>query len=137
MYIFFTSNLSFENKISLPPSQSRSCLKLLTLNFFLVGDGQLEITEKHEAEQFLRVFEHVKSLSDTSVGDTTAEESRLSKRLSELMPKEYNPGFAFVVVQKRINTRVLAVNRRGPKVRIHTGAENLKDKYKIDRIFKD
>merc|ERR1711981_859880 len=71
--------------------------------------------EKHEAEQFLRVFEHVKSLSDTSVGDTTAEESRLSKRLSELMPKEYNPGFAFVVVQKRINTRVLAINRRGPK----------------------
>ena len=94
----------------------------------------MEITEKHEAEQFLRVFEHVKSLSDTTVGDTTAEESRLSKRLSELMPKEYNPGFAFVVVQKRINTRVLAVNRRGPKVRIINEAEkilmkNLKERY--------
>ena len=85
----------------------------------------MEITEKHEAEQFLRVFEHVKSLSDTTVGDTTAEESRLSKRLSELMPKEYNPGFAFVVVQKRINTRVLAVNRRGPKVRIINEAEKI------------
>ena len=80
----------------------------------------MEVTEKQEASMFLRVFEHVRagsgSSGDSTAGSTDAETSRLTARLSELMPKDYNPGFAFVVVQKRINTRIVAVNFRGNKV---------------------
>ena len=86
--------------------------------FFLpVGDGQLETTEKHEAEQFKRVFEHVRSSGESTLASAGDVESRLSSRLSELMPADYNPGFAFVVVQKRINTRIVTVNKRMPRVR--------------------
>ena len=68
-----------------------------------VGDGQLETTEKHEAEQFLRVFKHVKNGQDT----LATEVSKMQSRLSEMLPENYCPGFVFVVVQKRINTRLL------------------------------
>ena len=85
-----------------------------------VGDGQLEPTEKHEAEQFRRVFENLKRSRSSSGESTLASaseiESKLSNRLSELMPADYNPGFAFVVVQKRINTRIVTVNKRMPRV---------------------
>jgi len=57
-----------------------------------VGDGQLEVTEKHEAEQFIRTFRHVNGDN----GDT----------LNDKLPEDYNPGFTFCVVQKRINTRI-------------------------------
>merc|ERR1719412_2618667 len=59
-----------------------------------VGDGQLEVTEKQEASMFLRVFEHVRagsgSSGDSTAGSTTtdADTSRLTARLSELMPKD-------------------------------------------------
>ena len=99
----------------------------------------MEVTEKQEASMFLRVFEHVRAGSgsngDSTAGSATtdAETSRLTARLSELMPKDYNPGFAFVVVQKRINTRIVAVNIRGNKVckifvclLLHSGPENFK-----------
>ncbi len=66
-----------------------------------VGDGQLEATEKHECEQFLRVFSQVRN------GDQTSEVSKLQSKLSEMLPEGYNPGFVFIVVQKRINTRIL------------------------------
>jgi len=56
-----------------------------------VGDGQLEVTEKHEAEQFIRTFRHVNGDGDT---------------LNDKLPEDYNPGFTFCVVQKRINTRI-------------------------------
>jgi len=56
-----------------------------------VGDGQLEVTEKHEAEQFIRTFRHVNGDGDT---------------LNDKLPGDYNPGFTFCVVQKRINTRI-------------------------------
>lgn len=65
-----------------------------------VGDGQLEVAEKHEAEQFIRTFRHVNG----NGGDT---------KLDEMLPEDYNPGFTFVVVQKRINTRIYL--QTGPK----------------------
>ena len=68
-----------------------------------VGDGQLETTEKHEAEQFKRVFEHVRSSGESTLASAGDVESRLSSRLSELMHADYNPGFAFVVLQKTKN----------------------------------
>ena len=36
-----------------------------------------------------------------------------AKRLATVMPKKYAPNFTFVVVQKRINTRIFAV-KAGP-----------------------
>ena len=77
-----------------------------------VGDGQLEATEKHEAEQFLRVLNGVNAGNDP-------EASKAQTRLTEMLPQEYNPGFGFVIVQKRINTRILSAARRGPKVRFY------------------
>merc|ERR1719420_26770 len=74
-----------------------------------VGDGQLEATEKHEADQFQRVFTQIKNDN----GNT--ELSKLHSKLSERLPTEYNPSFVFVVVQKRINTRILGAVRKGPK----------------------
>lgn len=62
-----------------------------------VGDGQLEVAEKHEAEQFIRTFRHVNG--GNGGGGNEA-------KLDEMLPDDYNPGFSFVVVQKRINTRI-------------------------------
>lgn len=76
-----------------------------------VGDGQLEATEKHEAAQFLQVFNKLKN-GDQS---TQTEASKLHSKISEMMPETYSPGFVFVVVQKRINTRLLGAVRKGPK----------------------
>ena len=73
-----------------------------------VGDGQLEATEKHEAEQFQRVF-----LNGNGHNGGASEVSKMQSKLSEMIPDNYKPGFAFVVVQKRINTRILSVVRKG------------------------
>ena len=37
----------------------------------------------------------------------------MQSKLSEMIPDNYRPGFAFVVVQKRINTRIVSVVRGG------------------------
>ena len=72
-----------------------------------VGDGQLEATEKHEAEQFQRVFTNGNGHNGAS------EVSKMQSKLSEMIPDNYKPGFAFVVVQKRINTRIVSIVRKG------------------------
>ena len=76
-----------------------------------VGDGQLEVAEKHEAEQFIRTFRHVNG----NGGDT---------KLDEMLPEDYNPGFTFVVVQKRINTRIYL--QTGPRVLLHSVSRYIK-----------
>ena len=73
-----------------------------------VGDGQLDVTEKHEAEQFQRVF-----LNGNGGNNGATEASKMQSKLSEMIPDNYRPGFAFVVVQKRINTRIVSVVRGG------------------------
>ena len=75
-----------------------------------VGDGQLEVTEKHEAEQFLRTFAHVRQQHDSLKG------SPAMSKLKGLLPDNYAPGFTYVVVQKRINARMYSVRPQGPKV---------------------
>ena len=70
-----------------------------------VGDGQLEIAEKYEAEQFLSSFVHVNGSSGSN-----------GSKLAESLPTGYCPGFSFVVVQKRINTRIFAVIQKGVRV---------------------
>ena len=53
-----------------------------------LGDSQLSIVAKYEAEQFNDTFRHVH--------------------------ETYKPSFGYIVVQKRINTRIFSL---GPKVR--------------------
>jgi len=74
-----------------------------------VGDGQLEVTKTHECEQFLAVF----SKKNNGRGNNTTEVSKMESKLGDMLPENYKPGFVFVVVQKRINTRILAVARKG------------------------
>lgn len=72
-----------------------------------VGDGQLETIRIHEAAQFRSVFGSLSpapSSRDTSMATGTTTSSSSSK-------KEYKPGFSFIVVQKRINTRIFSAVR--------------------------
>ena len=79
-----------------------------------VGDGQLELTEKHEADQFMRTFAHVRQHHESVKGCPAAA------KLKELLPENYAPGLTYVVVQKRINTRIYSVKPQGGKVRRRT-----------------
>jgi len=64
-----------------------------------VSDGQMEMVEKHEAEQFISAF--------SAVSGTSSQGSSSSGTPA------FNPGFAFVIVQKRINTRLFNVAPNG------------------------
>jgi len=93
-----------------------------------VGDGQLETTAKHEAGQFIRAFQHITEEgkengngnghgNGNGRGNGNGNGKRWSGKLediSSMLPNSYNPGFTFVIVQKRINTRILAVQGNGP-----------------------
>jgi len=70
-----------------------------------VSDGQMDVVEKHEAEQFIRTFTHLSGGGGKSVGSDT---SSLQKKFADMVPKDYKPGFSFIIVQKRINTRLFA-----------------------------
>jgi len=82
-----------------------------------VSDGQMDVVEKHEAEQFIRTFAHVAgsgggggSTSNSGGGDGSV--SSLQRKFAQVVPQDYKPGFSFIIVQKRINTRLFAT--RGP-----------------------
>jgi len=53
-----------------------------------VGDSQLSIVARYEAEQFRDTFRHIST--------------------------DYTPSFGFIVVQKRINTRIFALGGKNP-----------------------
>merc|ERR1719431_1315108 len=61
----------------------------------------MEMVEKHEAEQFISAFAAVHPGSSGSSGGSSGESAG------------FNPGFAFVIVQKRINTRMFSVAPNG------------------------
>lgn len=71
-----------------------------------VSDGQMATVAKHEVGQFLRTFRHV------DPGEARSDKARLEtqSKLNAILPKDYNPGFNFIVVQKRINTRIFSVS---------------------------
>jgi aubergine-like protein len=76
-----------------------------------VGDGQLDMVRDYESEQFRAALSpHSKVSSDLSSGSLT---SANATRLSQLVPGDYDPGFSYVVVQKRINTRIFSRPRAG------------------------
>ena len=73
-----------------------------------VSDSQMDTVAAHEGNQFLN---SLKNVDKDSSSETTASSS-LRKKLLELLPSDYNPRFAYVVVQKRISTRIMVP--RGP-----------------------
>ena len=73
-----------------------------------VSDSQMDTVAAHEGNQFLNTLKNVDK--DSSSGSSAS--SSLRKKLLELLPSEYSPRFAYVVVQKRISTRIMVP--RGP-----------------------
>jgi len=69
-----------------------------------VGDGQMETIRHHEAAQFFALFQTI--LPKSSSGSYPNGIKRTSESSGG-----YKPGFSFVVVQKRINTRVFSAVR--------------------------
>jgi len=73
-----------------------------------VADGQMEATKKNEAGAFKRMFEQVgKARFDTPEAEARAAEE--VKKFDAAVPSGYDPGFNFIVVQKRINTRIFTL----------------------------
>merc|ERR1712127_862166 len=73
-----------------------------------VADGQMEATKKNEAGAFKRMFEQVgKARFDTPEAEARAAEE--VKKFDAAVPSGYDPGFNFIVVQKRINTRIFSL----------------------------
>jgi len=73
-----------------------------------VSDGQMEVTRKQEAGAFQRMFEQVgKPRFDTPEAEARAAEE--VKKFDSAVPSGYKPGFNFIVVQKRINTRIMSL----------------------------
>jgi len=70
-----------------------------------VGDGQMEVTQTHECEQFLSAISRIKLKA------SGAKASAAKEKLAAMLPEDYSPGFNFVVVQKRISTRIFGLNK--------------------------
>ena len=89
-----------------------------------VSDGQMSMVQAHEVTQFLRTFRHINDASGIP-----AENADRHQKLGKILPSDYNPGFNFIVVQKRINTRIFKAdqaqfqNPNAGTILDHTGME--------------
>jgi len=74
-----------------------------------VGDSQMTTVAAHEGQQFMNAFKvSTDSGSDSdSDSDSSGSSDEIRKRFKELRPKDYNPQFVYIVVQKRISTRIM------------------------------
>jgi len=79
-----------------------------------VSDSQMDTVAKHEGNQFRNTF---KMGDEDSSGDSSSgSESDLRKRFRSVVPTNYNPRFVYIVVQKRISTRIMMRQDRGNNV---------------------
>jgi aubergine-like protein len=79
-----------------------------------VSDSQMDTVAKHEGNQFRNTF---KMGGEDSSGDSSSgSESDLRKRFRSVVPTNYNPRFVYIVVQKRISTRIMMRQDRGNNV---------------------
>jgi len=87
-----------------------------------VGDGQQVATEQHEAAQFIDAFKHIRNGNGFSrhASDVTAKSS-------SSVDEQYAPEFNFVVVQKRINTRILTAKGGTPPGSLRSATVSAKD----------
>jgi aubergine-like protein len=74
-----------------------------------VSDSQMDTVAQFEGKQFVDTFSHVeKDLSGSSSGGDSSSSSSLRKKFSELgLPNNYSPQLAYIVVKKRISTRIM------------------------------
>merc|ERR1711874_690150 len=76
-----------------------------------VGDSQMNTVAAHEGQQSMNAFKVSSDSGSDSDSDSDSSSSgdsdELRKRFKELRPKDYNPRFVYIVVQKRISTRIM------------------------------
>lgn len=72
-----------------------------------VGDSQMDTVAQYEGNQFVNTF---KQLDDS----TSSDSSDIKKKFADIMSSGYNPNFAYVIVQKRISTRIMTPNNENP-----------------------
>jgi len=72
-----------------------------------VGDSQMSTVAVHEGQQFMNAFKVSSDSGSDSDSDSSSGSDELRKRFKELRPKDYNPQFVYIVVQKRISTRIM------------------------------
>lgn len=79
-----------------------------------VSDSQMSTVANHEAVQFMNTFK-LNDSSSGSVSDVSSSgsSSDLRKKFMKLVPENYNPQFVYIVVQKRISTRILMRGQSG------------------------
>ena len=70
----------------------------------------MDTVAKYEATQFLNTLRAAdRNVSDL---DSTSSSNSLNTKFLKRLPADYNPQFAYVVVKKRISTRILL--KKGP-----------------------
>jgi aubergine-like protein len=70
-----------------------------------VSDSQMDTVAKYEATQFLNTLRAAdQNVSDL---DSTSSSNSLRTKFLKRLPSDYHPQFAYVVVKKRISTRIL------------------------------
>merc|ERR1712200_305774 len=74
-----------------------------------VSDSQMDTVAAHEGQQFMNAFK-----GSTGSSDSSGDSDDLRKKFKELRPEDYSPQFVYIVVKKRISTRIMmpqAVNQ--------------------------
>lgn len=95
-----------------------------------VSDSQMDTVAAHEGNQFMNAF---KSSGDSS-SDESSGSSDLRKKFRSMIPQSYNPQFVYIVVQKRITTRIMLP--QGPNV-LNPPPGTVVDHYVTRFNFKD
>ena len=96
-----------------------------------VSDSQMDTVAAHEGAQFMNAF---KSTGDSS-SDESSGSSDLRKKFRSLIPQSYNPQFVYIVVQKRITTRIMMP--QGPNSVLNPPPGTVVDHYVTRFNFKD
>ncbi len=95
-----------------------------------VADSQMEMVRNHEVKQFLNAIRRM------DVPESVVDPAK-AQMLRQILPENYDPGFNFVVVQKRINTRVFGFTPGSPNPLSNPPAGTVLDHTVTRRHFKD
>jgi len=77
-----------------------------------VSDSQMDTVAQYEGNQFVNTFQ---KLDDTtSSSDSGSDSSSVRKKFAKIIETGYNPQFAYIIVQKRISTRIMTPNHENP-----------------------
>ena len=68
-----------------------------------VSDSQMDLVAQYEGSQFVDTFSKVKTSGSPASDD-------VAKKFCAMIPQGYAPNFTYIVVQKRISTRIMAMS---------------------------